>query len=412
MSIKRIYDNIHGYIKIGKLAIQIIDTMEYQRLRGIKQLGCGYFVFPCAEHSRFVHSVGTYHLAGVLLNNLKNKQPELNIDDRTMELVKIAGLCHDLGHCCFSHAFDDEFLCKTMPDNPYRFHEHRSNVLFEHMVYKYNLKISKKEIKFIQNLINPRKEDTGFLYQIISNSLNSIDLDKFDYITRDTYNIGLKYGFEYQRIIEEARVIDGNICFPQKMSYDVQQLFSVRYRLHKQIYTHPVVIAVEYMIRDILFLADEELKITEKAQDIEGMCQLTDSLLDRIQFHPTLFKAKKLINRLHRRQLYHYFGEITVPNKSVVFDIEKYFPDIDKNEIIVHRTCIGYISGNKANPLDNIFYYNKTDKNTSFKINIKEVSPLLSEDFQETSLRLYLKNYTNIEKDYVNKQFKILKNSI
>uniref|UniRef100_A0AAX7SJQ5 HD/PDEase domain-containing protein n=1 Tax=Astatotilapia calliptera TaxID=8154 RepID=A0AAX7SJQ5_ASTCA len=99
-------DPIHGHIELHPLLVKIIDTPQFQRLRNIKQLGGGYFVFPGASHNRFEHSIGVGHLAGELAKTLKLKQPELDISERDVLCVQIAGLCHDLGHGPFSHLFD------------------------------------------------------------------------------------------------------------------------------------------------------------------------------------------------------------------------------------------------------------------------------------------------------------------
>ena len=112
MSNKIIYDVIHGYIKISPICLKIIDTPEFQRLRNLKQLGLTYLIFPSANHTRFEHSLGVSFLAGEMLKHLNYKQPELEITDREIELIKVAGLCHDLGHGPFSHFFDNHFLNK------------------------------------------------------------------------------------------------------------------------------------------------------------------------------------------------------------------------------------------------------------------------------------------------------------
>ena len=104
---KLIFDPVHNYIELDRELLDIIDTPEFQRLRNIKQLGIAYRVFIGASHNRFEHSIGVSYLCGLLLKNLKERQPELYITDRDILLVKIAGLCHDLGHACFSHFFDD-----------------------------------------------------------------------------------------------------------------------------------------------------------------------------------------------------------------------------------------------------------------------------------------------------------------
>nr|XP_020484389.2 deoxynucleoside triphosphate triphosphohydrolase SAMHD1-like [Labrus bergylta] len=107
-------DPIHGSMELHPLLIKIIDTPQFQRLRFIKQLGGVYFVYPGASHNRFEHSIGVGYLAGKLAEALRSRQPELNITDRDVLCVQIAGLCHDLGHGPFSHLYDGMFLPKAL----------------------------------------------------------------------------------------------------------------------------------------------------------------------------------------------------------------------------------------------------------------------------------------------------------
>uniref|UniRef100_A0A3Q3GFH5 HD/PDEase domain-containing protein n=1 Tax=Labrus bergylta TaxID=56723 RepID=A0A3Q3GFH5_9LABR len=107
-------DPIHGSIELHPLLIKIIDTPQFQRLRFIKQLGGVYFVYPGASHNRFEHSIGVGYLAGKLAEALRSRQPDLDITDRDVLCVQIAGLCHDLGHGPFSHLYDGLFLPKAL----------------------------------------------------------------------------------------------------------------------------------------------------------------------------------------------------------------------------------------------------------------------------------------------------------
>jgi HD superfamily phosphohydrolase len=107
------------------MQVKIMDTRQFQRLRGLKQLGACSFVFSGAVHSRFEHSVGVCHLAGLLARTLQKNQPYLNISNEDVLCVMIAGLCHDLGHGPFSHLFDGEFIRRTRPDTKWK-HEQAS----------------------------------------------------------------------------------------------------------------------------------------------------------------------------------------------------------------------------------------------------------------------------------------------
>ena len=81
----RVYDNIHGYIDLDPIAEAIVDTKIFQRLRNIHQTGVLYLVFPTATHTRFEHSIGTYHLAKQMITMIQSKQPELNITDEIVQ---------------------------------------------------------------------------------------------------------------------------------------------------------------------------------------------------------------------------------------------------------------------------------------------------------------------------------------
>ena len=162
---KYFLDNIHGNIKIGKNVLQIIHTKEFQRLKNIRQLGNAHYVFMGATHTRFEHSIGVSYLSGCLLTNIKNNQPELNITNRDIVLMQIAGLCHDLGHGCFSHLFDSYFLKNKLHDTPlslYINHEYRSTIIVRYIINKYSIfttpkvrlhKNQSKTILFLKNLL-------------------------------------------------------------------------------------------------------------------------------------------------------------------------------------------------------------------------------------------------------------------
>ena len=195
---KTIYCPIHKDMKFEKELLQFIDTPEFQRLRNIKQLGVCYFVFPGASHNRFEHSLGVAYLSFKMIKGIQSRQPELKISDRTCILIKIAGLLHDIGHVCFSHFFDNLFLPKFVKDHKYQHHEARSCAIIEYMIKKYKLKFLDKEIQFIKDLINPKDNNGGYLYQIVANYKSGLDCDKIDYILRDSIKCRTKYEYRLQ----------------------------------------------------------------------------------------------------------------------------------------------------------------------------------------------------------------------
>ena len=247
---KKINCPLYGFISITPRMTCIIDTPEFKRLHNLRQLGLTYLIYPSANHTRFEHSLGVSHLAKILTTSLQKNQPELNITDNEIELIQIAGLIHDIGHGPFSHLYDYEF-------SPSNHHEKRGQILFCEMVSKYDLPFSQKEINFIIDCIDPPKElIRNYKYQIVSNKLCSIDVDKIDYIQRDNYHLGFGLNEKYLRLIHDCRVVQYNgslvLGWPNKLEDEVLSLFASRYRLHKKVYNHHTVKAAEYSLTVIM----------------------------------------------------------------------------------------------------------------------------------------------------------------
>ena len=219
MNYKLINDTIHGQISLSKIAIKIIDTPVFQRLRNIKQLGACTYIFPTASHTRFEHSIGVAHLAKEFLRNLVINSNNVNVTDEDYLLVEIAGLCHDLGHGPFSHAFDNEIIKmnESLVNNKYTEHEERSCLLLEYLVKKYNINLNHQQLSNIKEMINPTdsKLKKSFIYNIVSNSVNSLDVDKIDYIQRDIYNLSIGNSYSHSRVFKMCMVIDNEICIPR-----------------------------------------------------------------------------------------------------------------------------------------------------------------------------------------------------
>ncbi|XP_052816720.1 deoxynucleoside triphosphate triphosphohydrolase SAMHD1-like [Mya arenaria] len=225
---KIVNDPIHGHIKLHPLCVKIIDTPEFQRLRFIKQLGNGYFVYPGASHNRFEHSLGVCHLAGKLVRAFQDRQPKLEITYTDILCAEIAGLCHDLGHGPFSHLFDGMFIpAVKMDTDPKWTHEKGSTKMFDHLVKENKLEkefekygLTEQDRVFIKEQIdrpneldqknwtlNGRPKEKSFLYEVVSNKRNGIDVDKWDYFARDCHMLGIRNNFDHNRCIEFSRVI-------------------------------------------------------------------------------------------------------------------------------------------------------------------------------------------------------------
>lgn len=382
---KIIYDPIHKYMKFDLILLKIIDTIEFQRLKNIKQLGLCYHVFPGASHNRFEHSLGVSYLSGLLIETLRINQPELKISERTILLIKIAGLVHDIGHSCFSHFYDHLFLKNKIPDSKFKDHEYRSCELFEYIVKKYNIGLTSSEIKFIKSLIDPSEDDTSYIYQIVANKLNGLDCDKFDYIARDTYNIGLSYSFDSSRLIKEACVINNIICFPKKCYFEISDLYYTRYKLHKQIYTHNAVRSIEYMVLDMINEMDKDINFIDKTINLDKFHYLTDNVLDLAYFYNNE-NAIKLYNNIKSRKLYKFVNEIQEDR----FDLDGFCEKINELKlnhiVIIDKIKLNY-SMDEKNPLNFVELYENLEI-----VNKDNLTFLFPQKFEEKIIKFYLKD--------------------
>uniref|UniRef100_A0A8C6T9R5 HD domain-containing protein n=1 Tax=Neogobius melanostomus TaxID=47308 RepID=A0A8C6T9R5_9GOBI len=372
------HDPIHGHMEFDPILVKIIDTPQFQRLRNLKQLGGVYFVYPGASHNRFEHSLGVAHLAGQLVQNLKEKQPELKIDDRDVRCVEIAGLCHDLGHGPFSHMFDGMFIPKARPDRQWK-HEEASVKMFEHMVQKLKdngfdlLSELKKlnetnvgdDLEFIKEMINGpekghykgRPSNKSFLYEIISNKRNGLDVDKFDYFARDCHHLGIKNSFDHRRFLHFARVcdVDGQlqICTRDKELSNIYEMFHTRSCLHRKAYQHKTNKIIELMITEALLKADPILKISKKIDDMDQYCKLSDCIFEEILYSSRndLKEAREILEKVVSRELYRYLGKTKKEEMPKVTEISAF--DFGMKE---------------KNPMENLHFYSKSDKTKAFKI--------------------------------------------
>lgn len=391
-----IFDNIHAYIEVDSIAKSIIDTPEFQRLRRILQGGVLHYVFPTANHSRFEHSIGTYYLAKKLINNLKTNQPELNISDDIVKIVSVAALCHDLGHMMYSHMFDDIFLPqldKFKDLGKYAIHEERSILILEHMIKKYGIDINKEELIVIGDLINPKDNNYDnwnekykigrWIFEIVSNPRNNVDVDKFDYINRDNRAIGLKLDVDFSRLIMQARVINDEICYPIQAKENIYHLFFIRYQLHRRIYHHKTVKAIEILMGKLLMELEKTENISEYLYDIDKMILLVDNFV----FHSNNNTVKSILNNIEIRKLPSLvFEKISLEEFKFPDEVFKEFDD-NSYQVIYYK--VGYTSGKNPNPLSKVTFYTPKNNKIIPDITIQNFSLLTNENHQEFVCRVY-----------------------
>ncbi|XP_073325864.1 deoxynucleoside triphosphate triphosphohydrolase SAMHD1-like [Pagrus major] len=422
-------DPIHGHLELHPLLVKIIDTPQFQRLRFIKQLGGAYFVYPGASHNRFEHSIGVAHLAGELLRALRTRQPELGITDEDILCVQIAGLCHDLGHGPFSHLFDGNFIAKKRPELKWK-HEKASIEMFDYLVKDNDLERVMKDdhlepttdLVFMKEMIGGpldttaawpykgRSEDKFFLYEIVSNKRNGIDVDKFDYFARDCHHLGMKNNFDYRRFFHFARVceVDGEkqICVRDKEAGNIYDMFHTRCQLHKRAYQHKVTKIIEAMITDAFLKADgpiedSKLPLSTAIDDMEVYTKLTDRVFEEILFSSSnaLKDAKEILMRIISRDLYMFLGEMQTITTTELDDVRNAWKEelkkpltdgLNPEDFVDLVITLDYGMKDK-NPVDHMNFYSKNNPDKAVKLPKEKVSQLLPTNFSERIITFYCK---------------------
>jgi HD superfamily phosphohydrolase len=249
-----IKDPVHGYVYITENEKTVIDSYPVQRLRRLRQLAGAEYVYPGANHTRFEHSVGVMYLAGKVVRN-----PNISryISDEEAEMVKIAALLHDVGHGPFSHVFE-HLLIKELGKT----HEDITSWIIEKSELADMLDQIGFEPKEVSKLAvgKLRKPKKAFLDQIIS---SAVDVDKQDFIVRDTHHTGAEYGFiDVFRIIHALDVLGENLAVDLGALSALESFIIARIESFKSIYFHRVGRAAQIMLAMAMEKADEELGLT------------------------------------------------------------------------------------------------------------------------------------------------------
>jgi HD superfamily phosphohydrolase len=246
---ERIYrDPVHNIIRLqtdtdeGELMMRLIDAAEFQRLRRIKQLGLGLYTYQGAEHSRFTHSLGAFHLMTRVLDRFSERYA---IDPADRIAARAAALLHDVGHGSFSHVME-----KLIDFH----HEQRTvQVILDEqseigtLLKSYSPDLPRNVAAIIEGTFKP-----SALAQLVSSQL---DVDRMDYLLRDSLMTGAKYGIYDLEWIINALAIDEDadrIYVEARGIYAVEEYLQARYYMFRQVYFHRTLRSAEAALRSII----------------------------------------------------------------------------------------------------------------------------------------------------------------
>lgn len=248
MSEKIYRDSVHNIIRLktdrdeGKLLVRLIDTAEFQRLRRIKQLGLAHFAYQAAEHSRFTHSLGALHLATRILAKL---ELDYKITDEQKLAVRCAALLHDIGHGAFSHVIEtilnfhhEEFTIEAVLSDETEVGQVLKN---------FSADLPESVASIIRGDFRPTA-----LAGLVSSQL---DVDRMDYLLRDSLMTGAKYGiYDLEWIIKSIEIDEENdrLYVSARGIYAVEDYLQARYYMFRQVYFHRTLRAAETVLRSLI----------------------------------------------------------------------------------------------------------------------------------------------------------------
>jgi HD superfamily phosphohydrolase len=236
-----IKDSVHDHIAVGDLAADLLDTPAMQRLRYVRQLGTAHLVYPSANHTRFEHSLGVYHLACRALE-------ELGVEGAHAQHVKAAALLHDVGHGPYSH--NTEPLIERHTG---RYHDDVDDLVARGPVGDV-LEAHALDPQRVAGLI----AGEGRYGQLVSGEL---DVDRMDYLVRDAHHTGVPYGtIDHGRLVRELTFIDGELVLQAGNVQSAESLLLARALMNPTVYNHHVARIGKSMLR----------RASERLLDAEG----------------------------------------------------------------------------------------------------------------------------------------------
>jgi HD superfamily phosphohydrolase len=302
-----IKDPVHGYVYVTEGEKELIDTYPMQRLRRLRQLAGSEYVYPGANHTRFEHCLGVMFLAGKVVEN-----PNLSriVSEEESDMIRVGGLLHDVGHGPFSHVFE-QLLIRDLEKT----HEDITSWIIADSEIGEKLAKNGFNKEDVAKLAVGKLHKPGKAYwdQIIS---SGVDVDKQDFIVRDTYHTGAEYGFiDVFRLVHALDVLGEDLAVELGALSALEAFMIARIESFKSIYFHRVGRAGQIMLATAMEKANGELGLTTFKTPEEYLAMDDYTVWSALK---TCDKSKPIIEDLERRRMLKCAYERTFHEKDAM----------------------------------------------------------------------------------------------
>lgn len=389
-----IRDSIHGDLHLTEFELKLLDTVEMQRLRRVKQLGFTNLIYPGANHTRFEHSIGTLSLADKLARKLE-------LEESVVELLRICGLLHDIGHAPFSHVSERALKHK---------HEETTKEIIKNS-HITDIITEKFNANFITKIIDGKTK----YGKIISGDL---DVDRMDYLVRDSYYTGVAYGvIDTERLLYSLKYCDDDLVLTSKGVQAAESTLLARYFMYPTVYQHHTTRIVNAMFRICLkHMLDQEVVFEEDLRYYDD-----GDLINIARTVPGI--PAKTMKNLDTRHLYKIADTINLAkyeNPEKIFEMDEcelrraeeeiaQTLDIDREEVIIDMPealsfkgmTIQVKNGDELNPLTEVSTVVHSLNKAQY--NYADLSLYLSKENKQKALakNIKLEDYMTLPSDKI-----------
>ncbi len=311
-----IRDPVHSYIPISPEEGKVIDSPFLQRMRWISQLSGVRLVFPGAQHTRLAHVLGVMHLGG---NYAEQVFAEYDDKDFRVQVARLGGLLHDVGHGAFSHAYDDTVYQEIYPGNRHGHDTHRIKMIHSDYLKPYIQDCGVEP----QDLVDLWKGKDRVMQAITQGAMGA---DRMDFMLRDAYFSGTTHfgSIASNRIIRNSLISDHDgipsLHYHLKVLDDIFQSLLGRFYMYRGVYFHKASAAADILIRHMLDAAKHELNLVERTKDLSQYQWINEyTVIGEVMggSDEKLGLAKEYCARLLQRDLPKLVWETTLQEKQV-----------------------------------------------------------------------------------------------